>query len=150
MSLLFVALLGISCNILFFVTPDPPRIFGISPQNETKQEDHNMTFSCSLEGKPLARVTWMFNNTVIVPDSRKYIVQNQTLVTKDTASLTIIGLNRTDQGYYTCRAQNEIGIETSETSAFLKVLCKFTSRNCFHAIYAGVNNLRLGPGNGTQ
>ena len=82
-----------------------------------------MTFECSLEGKPLSVVTWWHGNTKIESVSR-YSVSGPPLVSNSKASLTITNVVRDDEGFYYCKANNDLGTVESD-SAYLTVNCKW-------------------------
>ena len=56
-----------------------------------------------LDGNPFPTVTWLFNGSTVVNDS-KYMINNTSLIVKD--------INRDDSGLYNCTAVNLLGVET--------------------------------------
>ncbi|KAK3749889.1 hypothetical protein QZH41_008268, partial [Actinostola sp. cb2023] len=101
----------------------PAKIF-ISPKNATKKEEESVTFECSLEGKPLSEVTWWHGNTKIDISVSRYSISGPPLVGNSKASLTITNVVRDDEGFYRCKAQNDLGTVESD-SAYLTVNCKW-------------------------
>ena len=96
----------------------------LSTQNITRNETQSVTFQCTVDGKPLSSVTWLYNNVSInTSNSVKYIVTGPSSVNSGVASLTINNLVRGDEGFYRCKANNSLGSAQSEL-AFLKVNCK--------------------------
>lgn len=106
------------------MSKDPSKIL-ISPNNATKTEGENVTFACNFEGKPLSTVTW-WNGAVQIntSSSRYHTSESPSSVVNSTSSLSIIGLTRSDEGFYRCKVDNDIGSEQSN-AAYLTVNCKF-------------------------
>ena len=120
-----VRVFGLIENVLC-VSKDAARIL-ISPNNATRTEGQNVTFECNLEGRPLSTVTWWKDSTQINTSGSKYQVsQAPSSVVNSTATLTIIKATSSDEGFYQCRAENQLGSESSK-AAYLTVHCKLTS-----------------------
>ena len=92
----------------------------------TKNETQNVTFHCTLEGKPLSTITWWHGNQMVITSDSKYTLKEPTIETGDTASLTITNLHRNDEGSYRCNATNQLTTVISD-AATLTVHCKFIS-----------------------
>ena len=96
----------------------------ISPNNATRNEGQNVTFECDLEGQPLSTVTWFKGSTQIdTSDNRYQDSAPSSSVVNSTATLTIINVTRSDEGFYQCRAENLLGNSLSN-AAYLTVNCK--------------------------
>ena len=105
--------------LLFFVIIDQPE-FTAHPQNVTKLEGYNVTLSCNATGNPKPAITWTRSGTPINTDSNDSRIN----FSEYKKQLTIINLNRTDNGEYRCVANNSVGIDTSN-AATLNVQCKY-------------------------
>ena len=112
---------------MFCVSTDAAKIL-ISPKNATNIEGHNVTFECNLEGQPLSTVTWWKGSTQIDTTGSRYQVSSPPSVVNSTATLTIMSVARSDEGFYRCQAQNQLGSESSN-AAYLTVDCKL-----FHSV----------------
>jgi hypothetical protein len=101
---------------------DPPVIFA-QPLDTTTNETNTITISCVLEGKPQPNVTWTKNGTDVEGDSRIRAAHPWSYG-NSTATLTIANVNRSDESYYACVADNGIGANVISTAAKLTVNCK--------------------------
>ena len=96
----------------------------ISPKNATRTEGQNVTFECNFEGQPLSTVTWWKGSKQIDTSSSRYHASEPpSSVINSRVELTVIGVTRSDEGFYQCRATNLLGSELSN-SAYLTVNCK--------------------------
>lgn len=108
----------------------------ISPNNATTTEGQNVTFECNLEGQPLSTVTWLKAGSTQIDtygSSRYQVSAPPSSVVNSRATLTIINVTRSDEGFYQCRAENQLGRELSN-AAYLTVNCKlvFCLFACVH------------------
>ena len=88
-----------------------------------ENETNPVTFKCQTTGDPVPVISWYFNGTVInVSDASTYISNsfNGTVVT---SSLTIMNIQSSDAGIYTCEAANFIN--TVRSSGILTVNGKY-------------------------
>jgi len=109
-----------------FSFQDAPSVI-TSPQNVTKNETQSVTFQCTVDGKPLTNVTWLFNNvTIDTSDSVKYNVSGPSSANSSNASLTLNNLVRGQEGFYHCKAENSLGSAQSKL-AYLTVNCEYNS-----------------------
>ena len=119
--------------------PDPPKFF-THPRAQTINETDTLVLTCELEGKPLANVAWQNDGVRLDPskDNRLDITQ-PTRVNGSESRLTITRVNRTDQGNYTCRANNSVDTVMSSTSR-VTVQCEYSnSRNCVFFVKYSIN-----------
>ena len=89
------------------------------PQNATKIEGDNVTFTCNATGNPAPTFRWTKNGSVLTTDSRISLLL-------DGKHLTITNVTREDSGQYVCEATNNVTTVPSD-SATLNVQCKITS-----------------------
>ena len=73
-------------------------------------EGSTVTIACEASGKPLPDVAWI-RNGVLESSGKK------------AAFLKFDNINRTDAGQYTCRANNSVGVTSSDTT--IVVHCKY-------------------------
>lgn len=109
--------------IVFSVSQDAAKIL-ISPKNATSTEGQNVSLECNLEGRPLSTVTWWKGSTQIATNGGRYQVSSPpSSFVNSKVTLTIMNVARSDEGFYQCKAQNQLGSELSE-AAYLTVNCK--------------------------
>ncbi|MEE6457857.1 hypothetical protein FKM82_000073 [Ascaphus truei] len=78
----------------------PPR-FLIHPSNLYAYESMDIEFECAVSGKPAPTVKWTKNGEVVIPSDYFQIVGD--------SNLRILGLVKSDEGFYQCIAENEAG-----------------------------------------
>uniref|UniRef100_A0A2I3HA83 Netrin receptor DCC n=1 Tax=Nomascus leucogenys TaxID=61853 RepID=A0A2I3HA83_NOMLE len=71
----------------------------------------DIEFECTVSGKPVPTVNWMKNGDVVIPSDYFQIVGG--------SNLRILGVVKSDEGFYQCVAENEAG--NAQTSAQLIV-----------------------------
>uniref|UniRef100_A0A8C0SEA5 Netrin receptor DCC n=2 Tax=Canis lupus familiaris TaxID=9615 RepID=A0A8C0SEA5_CANLF len=81
------------------------------PSNLYAYESMDIEFECSVSGKPVPTVNWMKNGDVVIPSDYFQIVGG--------SNLRILGVVKSDEGFYQCVAENEAG--NAQTSAQLIV-----------------------------
>ena len=69
-------------------------------------------FTCQSTGQPIPTISWYFDDIMInVSDENKYILSTSINGTVVTSVLTIVSIQSSDVGTYTCFATNIIGGE---------------------------------------
>uniref|UniRef100_A0A5F8HGK1 DCC netrin 1 receptor n=1 Tax=Monodelphis domestica TaxID=13616 RepID=A0A5F8HGK1_MONDO len=86
-----------------------PPWFLIHPSNLYAYESMDIEFECAVSGKPVPTVNWMKNGDVVIPSDYFQIVGG--------SNLRILGVVKSDEGFYQCVAENEAG--NTQTSAQL-------------------------------
>ena len=82
--------------------------------DETDNETNPVTFSCQATGEPVPNISWYFNSIMMITsNSSKYNISNSFDETLVTSLLTIMNIQSSDVGTYTCHAENFIGIDRS-------------------------------------
>ena len=109
------------CSVSLFITDQPE--FSVHPQNETKTEGDNVTFTCNATGNPAPTFRWSKNGSVLTAGSRISLSQ-------DGKQLTITNVTRDDSGQYVCEATNSVKTVQSN-SATLNVKCKIFYYNYY-------------------
>ena len=130
-SVLLIKRLPYYCSVSLFIT-DQPEFFG-HPQNETKTEGDNVTFTCNATGNPAPTFRWTKNGSVLTTGSRIGL-------SSDGKQLTVTNVTREDSGQYVCEATNNVTTVQSD-SATLNVQCKITYYNCYLIIAKVLSNL---------
>ena len=106
-------LLQIHCLLI----TDQPE-FNTHPQNKTKTEGENVTFTCNAVGNPAPTFSWTRDGSVVNTTSRITFNENN-------KTLTITNVIRGDSGEYICVATNNVNAVESNPST-LNVQCKDT------------------------
>ncbi|KAF1443487.1 Netrin receptor DCC, partial [Spheniscus demersus] len=78
-----------------------PPWFLIRPSNLYAYESMDIEFECVVSGKPVPTVEWIKNGEVVIPSDYFQIVGG--------SNLRILGLVKSDEGFYQCVAENEAG-----------------------------------------
>ena len=92
------------------------------PQNETKTEGDNVTFTCNATGNPAPTFRWSKNGSVLTAGSRISL-------SPDRKQLTITNVTKEDSGQYVCEATSKVTIQSN--SATLNVKCKIFYYNYY-------------------
>ena len=116
-SVLLIKRLLYYCSVSLFITDQPE--FSVHPQNATKIEGDNVTFTCNATGNPAPTFRWTRNGSVLT-----------TGLSLDGKQLTITNVTREDSGQYVCEATNNVTTVPSN-SATLNVQCKITYYNFY-------------------
>ncbi|XP_068131848.1 neogenin isoform X3 [Hyperolius riggenbachi] len=78
-----------------------PPVFHVKPFNTRARESMDIVFECEVTGKPTPTVKWVKNGDMVIPSDYFKIV--------DDHDLQVLGLVRSDEGFYQCIAENEVG-----------------------------------------
>ena len=89
----------------------------ISPQvmDQTQNEGSNASFTCQVTGEPVPTIIWYFNGTLVdETNTMKYTISMESLnTTTNNSTLTIMNVQSSDAGTYTCDATNVISTDNS-------------------------------------
>ncbi|XP_056601741.1 netrin receptor DCC isoform X2 [Triplophysa dalaica] len=86
-----------SCELSVLVPPQ----FLSYPSNTYAHESTDIEMECAVTGNPQPTVRWVKNGEVVIPSDYFQIVEG--------GNLQILGLVRSDEGFYQCIAENEAG-----------------------------------------
>ncbi|XP_015219478.2 netrin receptor DCC isoform X2 [Lepisosteus oculatus] len=86
-----------SCDFSVLV---PPRFLN-NPSNLYAFESMDIEMECAVTGKPPPTVRWVKNGEVVIPSDYFQIIGG--------SNLQILGLVKSDEGFYQCVAENEAG-----------------------------------------
>ncbi|XP_058263418.1 neogenin isoform X2 [Hemibagrus wyckioides] len=89
----------------------PPR-FIKKPSNMYAHEAMDIIFECDVVGSPAPTVKWVKNGDAVIPSDYFKIVNQH--------DLQVLGLVKSDEGFYQCVAENEVG--NTQASAQLIIL----------------------------
>uniref|UniRef100_A0A8C2T9R6 Neogenin n=1 Tax=Coturnix japonica TaxID=93934 RepID=A0A8C2T9R6_COTJA len=71
------------------------------PANIYAHESMDIVFECEVTGKPAPTVKWVKNGDVVIPSDYFKIVKEH--------NLQVLGLVKSDEGFYQCIAENDVG-----------------------------------------
>ena len=82
--------------------------------NQTQNEGDNASFTCQATGEPIPIISWYFNGSVLLVNGMKHVVSMISLnTTTNSSTLTIMNVQSSDAGTYTCNATNVISGDNS-------------------------------------
>ena len=87
----------------------------INPEvmDEAENEGDIASFTCQATGEPVPTISWYFNGSLLV-NGTEYIISMMSLNTTTISStLTIMNVQSSDVGTYTCNATNVVSSDTS-------------------------------------
>ncbi|TSL68267.1 Neogenin [Bagarius yarrelli] len=113
----------------------PPK-FLKTPSNTYAHEATDIVFECEATGSPAPTIKWVKNGDAVVPSDYFRILKEQ--------NLQVQGLVKTDEGFYQCLAENEVG--NIQASAQLVILDQATPSSSPTLIRATAD--RITPGSG--
>ena len=93
----------------------------ISPEvmDQTLDEGDTASFTCQATGEPVPTISWYFNGGLLVNGIEHMISVMSLNTTTISSTLTIMNVQSSDVGTYTCNATNVVSSDTS--SAVLTV-----------------------------
>ncbi|XP_063170429.1 neogenin isoform X2 [Candoia aspera] len=83
------------------LTVQVPPMFLKQPANIYAHESMDIVFECEVSGKPTPTVKWVKNGDVVIPSDYFKIVNEH--------NLQVLGLVKSDEGFYQCIAENDVG-----------------------------------------
>uniref|UniRef100_A0A8C1PE45 Neogenin 1a n=1 Tax=Cyprinus carpio TaxID=7962 RepID=A0A8C1PE45_CYPCA len=102
---------GVICFVLLlFFTASPQ--FLKKPANIYAHEATDVTFECEVTGSPAPTIKWVKNGDAVIPSDYFKIIKEQNLL--------VLGLVKSDEGFYQCLAENDAG--NVQSSAQLIIL----------------------------
>uniref|UniRef100_A0A674G7H5 Neogenin 1 n=1 Tax=Taeniopygia guttata TaxID=59729 RepID=A0A674G7H5_TAEGU len=90
-----------SSSCLCSSSPEVPPTFLKRPANIYAHESMDIVFECEVTGKPTPTVKWVKNGDVVIPSDYFKIVKEH--------NLQVLGLVKSDEGFYQCIAENDVG-----------------------------------------
>ncbi|XP_028920997.1 neogenin isoform X2 [Ornithorhynchus anatinus] len=83
------------------LTVQVPPEFLKRPTNIYAHESMDILFECEVNGKPTPTVKWVKNGEMVIPSDYFKIVKEH--------NLQVLGLVKSDEGFYQCIAENDVG-----------------------------------------
>ena len=81
--------------------------------NQAQNEGNMATFICQATGRPVPSISWHYNNILLV-NGTEYMISEMSLNTTTISNaLTIMSVESSDVGTYTCNATNVASSDTS-------------------------------------
>ena len=81
--------------------------------DETQNEGDTVSFSCQATGEPVPTISWYFNGNLLVNGMEHMISMMSLNTTTISSTLTIMNVQSSDVGTYTCNATNVVSSDTS-------------------------------------
>ena len=83
--------------------------------DQTENEGNTAYFQCQATSQPVSTISWYFNGIIVdEANTMKYTISMMTLNTTTTRNvLTIMNVQSSDVGTYTCNATNVVSSDTS-------------------------------------
>ena len=96
-------------NISPLVTPT------ISPEvlDQAQNQGTTASFTCQATGEPAPTIGWYFNNTILANGAKHTISETSVNTTTINSTLTIMSVESSDVGTYTCNATNVVSSDIS-------------------------------------
>ena len=112
-----------SSSYFIFLTPSVEDVFifcyilvapTISPEvlDQTQNEGDTASYTCQATGQPVPTISWYFNGTLLV-NGMEHMISVSSNTTTNSSTLTIMNVQSSDVGTYTCNATNVISTDTS-------------------------------------
>ena len=81
--------------------------------DQTSNEGDTVSFTCQAAGEPVPTISWYYNNTPLVNGTEYMITEMSLNTTTISNTLTIMSVQSSDVGTYTCNATNVVSSDTS-------------------------------------
>uniref|UniRef100_A0A674HJM7 Neogenin n=1 Tax=Taeniopygia guttata TaxID=59729 RepID=A0A674HJM7_TAEGU len=111
------------------LTVQVPPTFLKRPANIYAHESMDIVFECEVTGKPTPTVKWVKNGDVVIPSDYFKIVKEH--------NLQVLGLVKSDEGFYQCIAENDVGNAQAGAQLIILDLGKI---NLLFSVYLRVEN----------
>ena len=81
--------------------------------DQTQNEGGTASFTCQATGEPAPTIGWYFNNSLLANGTKHTISETSVNTTTINSILTIMSVESSDVGTYTCNATNVVSSDTS-------------------------------------
>ena len=81
--------------------------------DQTKDEGDTTSFTCQATGGPVPTISWYFNGALMADGATHTISETLVNITTINSTLTIMSVESSDVGTYTCNATNVVSSDTS-------------------------------------
>ena len=99
------ALLNVFCLVAATISPEV--------LDQTQDEGDTTSFSCQATGEPVPTISWYFNGALLADGVTHIISETSVNTTTINSTLTIMSVQSSDVGTYTCNATNVVSSDTS-------------------------------------
>ena len=96
-------------NIFCLVTPT----ISLEVMDQTENEGDTASFTCQATGEPVPTISWYFNGALLANGVKHTISETSVNTTTISSTLTIMSVESSDVGTYTCNATNVVSSDTS-------------------------------------
>ena len=77
--------------------------------DQIHNEEEQVSFTCQATGEPVPTISWYYNNFLLTNGTTETSVNTTTI----SSTLTIMSVESSDVGTYTCNATNVVSTDTS-------------------------------------
>ena len=81
--------------------------------DEIQDEGDTASFSCQAIGEPVPTISWYFNGALLADGATHTISETSVNTTTINSTLTIMSVQSSDVGTYTCNGTNVVSSDTS-------------------------------------
>ena len=81
--------------------------------DQIQDEEDTASFTCQATGKPVPTISWYFNGALLANGATHTISETSVNTTTINSTLTIMSVQSSDVGTYTCNATNVVSSDTS-------------------------------------
>ena len=81
--------------------------------DQTQNEGDTASFTCQATGEPVPTISWYFNGVLLVNGMKHMIPMMSLNTTTINSTLTIMNVQSSDVGTYTCNTTNVVSTDTS-------------------------------------
>ena len=81
--------------------------------DQVQDEGNTASFTCQATGEPVPTISWYFNNTLLANEAKHTISETSVNTTTINSILTIMSVESSDVGTYTCNATNVVSSDAS-------------------------------------
>ena len=99
------AMLNMFCLVIPTISPEV--------MDQIRDEGDTTSFTCQATGEPVPTISWYFNSALLVNGAKHTISETSVNTTTISSTLTIMSVESSDVGTYTCNATNVVSSDTS-------------------------------------
>ena len=81
--------------------------------DEIQEEGDTASFTCQAIGEPVPTISWYFNGALLADGATHTISETSVNTTTINSTLTIMSVESSDVGTYTCNATNVVSSDSS-------------------------------------
>ena len=88
-------------------------IINLQVVDQIHNEGQSASFTCQATGRPVPTISWYFNGILLARGAKYAMSEASINVTTISSTLTIMSVESSDVGTYTCNATNVVSTDTS-------------------------------------